>query len=151
MIAPPVSTSPSASAMTRCAASLPLRQRLIDDDVLQQQIAQSLLERRVNALSREGLPNIFQQPKSRFRSSGSYIITVFFSSAQMLHAGLQNKHFHPLYYARLRFRNGLLIVKASGRIPFSTSFQVTGAAIGKPGRTRGEYAPTAVVPRPLRK
>jgi hypothetical protein len=103
------------------------------------------------ARSRANVCRIFSNPNSRFRSSGSYIIPVFFSSAQMLHARLQNKHFHPLYYARLRFRNGLLIVNASGRIPFSTSFQVTGAAIGKPGRARGEYAPTAVVPRPLRK
>jgi hypothetical protein len=29
--------------------------------------------------------------------------------------------------------------------------QTTGAAIGKPGRARGEYVPTAVVPRPFRR
>ena len=29
--------------------------------------------------------------------------------------------------------------------------QLTGAAIGRPGRARGEYAPTAVVPRPFRR
>ena len=35
-------------------------------------------------------------------------------------------------------RNGLPMVKASGAIPLSTRFQVTGAAIGNPCRTRGE-------------
>jgi Enoyl-(Acyl carrier protein) reductase len=35
-------------------------------------------------------------------------------------------------------RNGWDIVKQSGRIPCSTCFQFTGAAIGNPSRTRGE-------------
>ena len=51
----------------------------------------------------------------------------------------------------LHARNGLFRLKASGGMPRSTSFQVTGAAIGKPFFARGEYAPTAVLPRPLRK
>jgi hypothetical protein len=32
---------------------------------------------------------------------------------------------------------------ASGRMPLSTCFHVTGAAIGNPGRARGEYVPMA--------
>lgn len=35
-------------------------------------------------------------------------------------------------------RNGLSMVKASGAIPLSMRFQVTGAAIGNPSRARGE-------------
>jgi hypothetical protein len=35
-------------------------------------------------------------------------------------------------------RKGLFIVKPSGRIPASMRDQATGAAIGKPSRTRGE-------------
>src|SRR4051794_143990 len=41
-------------------------------------------------------------------------------------------------WAWRRARNGLSMVKASGRIPASTRAQVIGAAIGNPGRTRGE-------------
>jgi hypothetical protein len=48
-------------------------------------------------------------------------------------------------------RKGRDRLNASGCSPFSICFHVTGAAIGKPGRARGEYVPTAVVPRPLRK
>lgn len=123
---------------------------MIEDDALQQQIARFLFERRVNALPRECLP-LPATPNSGFQVTRLVHHHGVQQLAQMLHARVQNKHFHPLYYARLRFRNGLLILNASGRIPFSTSFQVTGTAIGKPGRARGEYAPTAVVPRPLRK
>lgn len=47
--------------------------------------------------------------------------------------------------------NGWSIVKASGRIRCSIWLQVTGWAIGKPGRALGEKAPTAVLPRPLRR
>jgi hypothetical protein len=46
-------------------------------------------------------------------------------------------------------RRGLSIVKAFGRMPFSTWRQPTGAAIGNPGRARGDQAPMAVVPRPF--
>ena len=46
---------------------------------------------------------------------------------------------------------GFSIVKASGRIPFSTLRQLTGAAIGDPARARGDQAPMAVVPRPFRR
>lgn len=35
------------------------------------------------------------------------------------------------------------MVKAAGSIPCSTCFQVTGRAIGKPERARGNQAPTA--------
>lgn len=35
-------------------------------------------------------------------------------------------------------RNGLSMVKASGAIPLSMRFQVTGAAIANPSRARGE-------------
>jgi hypothetical protein len=48
-------------------------------------------------------------------------------------------------------RGGFSIVKASGRIPFSTWRQLTGAAIGTPGRARGDHVPMAVVPRPFRR
>jgi hypothetical protein len=48
-------------------------------------------------------------------------------------------------------RGGFSVVKAPGRIPFWTSRQLTGAAIGNPGRARGDQAPMAVVPRPFRK
>jgi hypothetical protein len=44
-----------------------------------------------------------------------------------------------------------LIENASSLMPRSTKRHVTEAAIGKPGRARGEYVPMAVVPRPLRK
>ena len=46
---------------------------------------------------------------------------------------------------------GLSIVKAFGRIPFSTFRQLTGAAIGNPARARGDQEPIAVVPRPFRR
>lgn len=52
---------------------------------------------------------------------------------------------------RARCRIGAAMVNASGLTPRSTSFQVTGRAIGKPGLVRGEKAPTAVLPRPLRR
>jgi hypothetical protein len=48
-------------------------------------------------------------------------------------------------------RVGLFMVKASGRIPFSTWRQLTGAAIGKPARARGDEALMVVVPRPFRR
>jgi hypothetical protein len=48
-------------------------------------------------------------------------------------------------------RNGCDIAKASEDMPLSTCFHVIGAAIGDPSPTRGEQAPTAVVPRRLRK
>ena len=50
-----------------------------------------------------------------------------------------------------RTRNGLVMVKASGFTPASSRDQVMGAAMGNPSRARGEYAPIAVVPRPLRR
>src|SRR5215204_510711 len=53
--------------------------------------------------------------------------------------------------AGARFTGGCTRVKASARIPLCRSAQLTGAAIGNPGRARGEKAPTAVVPRPLRR
>jgi hypothetical protein len=46
-------------------------------------------------------------------------------------------------------RGSFSIVKASGRIPFSTWRQLTGAATGNPARARGDQAPMAVVPRPF--
>ena len=55
-------------------------------------------------------------------------------------------------YGLGRFAVGrFIIVKESGRMPRSTSCQVMGAAIGKPGRARGDQVPMAVVPRPLRR
>jgi hypothetical protein len=46
-------------------------------------------------------------------------------------------------------RNHLVIVNASASVPCVICAQVTGAAIRKPGHALGEYAPTAVVPRPF--
>src|SRR4051812_31033104 len=43
------------------------------------------------------------------------------------------------------------IVTWSDLTPRSTSFHVIGTAIGNPGRALGEYVPTAVCPRPLRR
>src|SRR5215217_1583730 len=47
--------------------------------------------------------------------------------------------------------NGRATVNASGVMPFSSAGHVVGGAIGKPGRARGEYVATAVVPRPFLK
>ena len=66
-----------------------------------------------------------------------------------LPAGYRRRRTDPL--AALQTRNGFSMVKASGPMPDSIIDQVTGAAIGKPSRTRGENVPTAVVPRPLRR
>jgi hypothetical protein len=41
-------------------------------------------------------------------------------------------------------------VERNRLIPFSTCFHVVDAAIGNPRCTRSEYAPAAVLPRPLR-
>jgi hypothetical protein len=79
-------------------------------------------------------------------------------------AGAKTWSFQPWRNAKLNARfgggyplrsrhpaKGRAIVNASECTPFSTCHHVTGAAIGNPGRARGEYAPTAVVPRPLRR
>lgn len=65
----------------------------------------------------------------------------------------QRIRFNGTHYATFRTAalNGWSIVKASGWIPRSICVHVTGWAIGKPGRARGENVPTAVLPRPLRR
>jgi cytochrome c556 len=42
------------------------------------------------------------------------------------------------YAFQTQRRGGFVIENASGAMPFSTSFQVTGSAIGNPSRARGE-------------
>jgi hypothetical protein len=44
---------------------------------------------------------------------------------------------------------GYSMWNASDLMPRSSCLQVTGAALGKPGRARGEYVPIAVVLRPF--
>jgi hypothetical protein len=58
---------------------------------------------------------------------------------------------HSRHCRRRLARSGDAIVKAVGSIPCSTCFQVTGRAIGNPGRARGDQVSMAVEPRPLRR
>ena len=57
----------------------------------------------------------------------------------------------PGFFADRRSGGSHCIVNASARSPCSISDQLAGTAIGLPGLARGDHAPIAVVPRPLRR